>query len=45
MFKRSVIPNEVKDLTNGDGSRNQICVSRASNEESFVPLRMTRGVL
>jgi hypothetical protein len=45
MFKRAVIPNEVRDLTNGDGSRVEISASKASIEGSFASLRMTRGVL
>jgi len=35
----------VRDLTNGDGSRNEICVSKASSGGSFASLRMTHGVL
>lgn len=31
MFERAVMPNEVRDLTNGNGSHNQICVSKASS--------------
>jgi hypothetical protein len=44
-FESVVIPNGVRDLTNGDGLRSEICVSRASSEGSFASLRMTDGVL
>jgi hypothetical protein len=44
MFERAVIPNEVRDLTNGDGSRNEICVSKASSGGSFGSLWMSQGV-
>jgi hypothetical protein len=39
MFGRAVIPNEVRDLTNGNGSRNEICVSKSSSGGSF-PVRL-----
>jgi hypothetical protein len=42
MLKRAVIPNEVRDLTNGDGSRNEVCVTKTSSARSFASLRMTR---
>jgi hypothetical protein len=44
MFERADIPNEVRDLTNGNGSHNQICVSKASNGGSF-PVRLRAGAL
>jgi len=45
MFERAVIPNGVRDLANGNGSRNEICVSKAASGRSFASLRMTHGVL
>jgi hypothetical protein len=48
MFERAVIPNGVRDLTNDDGLRNQIRVSRVSSEGSFSSargIRVTRGVV
>jgi len=48
MFERAVIANGVRDLTNDDGSRNQIRVSRASSEGFFSRargIRMTRGLV
>jgi hypothetical protein len=35
MFEHAVIPNEVRDLTNGNGSHNEICVSKVSSGGSF----------
>jgi len=31
MFEHAVIPNEVRYLKNGNGSQNEICVSKASS--------------
>jgi len=45
MPKRTVIPNEVRDLTYGGGSRNEIRVSKTPTARSFASLRMTRVVL
>jgi hypothetical protein len=45
MSNRVVIPNEVRDLTNGVGSRKEICVTKVSIARSFASLRMTGGVL
>ncbi len=48
LFKHAVIPNAVRDLTNGLGSHNQICVTRTSSARSFsrdCGIRMTRIVL
>jgi hypothetical protein len=45
MFKYAVIPNEVRDLTNGDGARNEILALKASDPRSFscvCGIRMTR---
>ena len=39
MLKHAVIPNAVRDLTMGDGSRNEIRVSKTSSEMSF-PVRL-----
>src|SRR5438132_12976325 len=44
MPKRVVIPNEVRDLTNGGGSRNQIRVSKTSAARSF-PIRLRTDAL
>src|SRR5438132_14171774 len=44
MPKRVVIPNEVRDLTNGGGSRNQIRVSKTSAARSF-PIRLRADAL
>ena len=45
MFERAVIPNEVRDLTNGNESRNENCVSKASSGRSFASLTMPSGML
>jgi len=45
MLKHAVIPNAVRDLTKGDGLRNEGCVRKTSNARSFPSLRMTRLVL
>jgi hypothetical protein len=48
VVKLAVIPNEVRDLANCDGSRNEICVTKASIVRSFsraCGIRMTRIVL
>ena len=45
MLKYAVIPNKVKELTNGDGARNEIRVLQTSDPRSFsraYGIRMTR---
>jgi hypothetical protein len=39
MLKRDVIPNEVRDPTNGGGPHNEIRISKASTARSF-PVRL-----
>ena len=39
LLNPAVIPNEVRDLTSGDGSRDQVCVTKASSGRSF-PVRL-----